>query len=278
MDKGIYGLDLIINLELQVDAYEQDRQKYWENQSETGNIDSAIDFDRAERFAKAVLMNAERLIPVQEIEGDLSSLQFEIRKFAEIDRQCAKISNLNLQREEKRKLLEEVRKEYQNPEAEDSPLRLVWERFMIGISWEAVGKIEEGALRIFQLYRLVLRFAPSISTQMFLSRLGRCYIWGFYPECIILCRAVIDTAFRDTITDEICEKHLGKTKNYQFKMLDRIQAALKEGIINEDIKKLTDIVRERGNKAVHYQPDITKDVWGTICDTVAVLERIAQKK
>lgn len=54
MDKGIYGLDLIINLELQVDAYEQDRQKYWENQSETGNIDSAIDFDRAERFAKAV--------------------------------------------------------------------------------------------------------------------------------------------------------------------------------------------------------------------------------
>jgi len=275
MDKGFYEYELINSLEGQIDLYEGDRQIHWENQSETGTIDSAIEFDRAERFAKAVLTNAEQLIPVQEIEGDLSSLQFEISKPTELDKQWDKILNLDLPWEEKRKLLGEVIKEYPNPEAEHSPLRLVWERFMIDISWEAVGKIEEGASRIFQLYNLVLRSQPSKPTQQFLARLSRCFIWGFDPECVILCRAVIDTAFKDRITPEICEKHFGKPRHkYDFSLSDRIQGALNEEIIDEDIAKKARTVKTRGDTAVHKQPNITKDVWGTICDTVAVLKRI----
>ena len=148
---------------------------------------------------------------------------------------------------------------------------------MIHISWEAVGKIEEGASRIFQLYRLVLCSTPSKSTQEFLGRLCRCYIWGFDPECVMLCRSVIDTAFKDSVAYEICEDHCGKPFRGGFSLSDRIFAALKEGIIDEDIAKKARTVKQRGNQAVHRQPSIT-NVWGNICDTVAILERITQNK
>ena len=35
--------------------------------------------------------------------------------------------------------------------------------------------------------------------------------------------------------------------------------------------------KTRGDKAVHNQPGMTKDVWGTICDTVEVLEKITRQ-
>lgn len=149
MDKGSYKYELINSLEIQINEYEGDRETYLGNQNETGTVDLAIDSDRAERFAQAVLKNTEQLIPVQEIDDDLSNLQYEINKPTELNKQGDKILNLDLPWEEKRKLLwEEVLKDYSSPKDEDSPLRLVWENFMIDLSWDAVGKIEEGASRI----------------------------------------------------------------------------------------------------------------------------------
>lgn len=260
-----------------IQNYEESRQKYWEN---LGGW-SAIEYDRAERFAKAVLKNSEQLIPIEEIDGDLSRLQCEINKFnkrSELDQKFGEIANSDLPSDKKTALICDVLKDYPpDPQSEDSPLKLVWERFAIHMSWEAIGKIEEGASRIFKLYNLVLRSTPSKSTQQFLGRLSRCYIWGFDPECIILCRAVIDTAFKACVTYEICKDHCGKRDRGSFSLKERIDAALKEGIIDEDIAKKAGTVRERGNQAVHRQPSIT-NVWGIICDTVAVLERITQTK
>ena len=222
---------------------------------------SATEYDQAERFAEAVLRNSEQLMPIEEIDGDLSKLQCEINKSTEeFDKRIADILNLDLPCDKKSALICDVLKDYPpDPRSEDSPLKLVWEKFIIVLSHEAIEKIEEGASRIFQLYNLV--------------------IWGFDPECVILCRAVIDTAFKDRITPEICEKHFGKPRHkYDFSLSDRIQVALNEEIIDEDIAKKARTVKTRGDTAVHKQPNITKDVWGTICDTVAVLKRITRGK
>ena len=272
-DKGFYDFDLNIKLETQIDLYEQDRQRYWEGLSGW----SAIGYERAERFAQAVLKNSEQLIPVEEIDGDLAKLQNEINEVPLWWKRIFDILSLDLPEDEKRKRLQELPQESPpDPQDDESPLKLVWERFIINMSWEAIGKIEEGASRIFQLYNLVLSSSPSKSTQQFLGRLSRCYVWGFDPECIILCRAVIDTAFQKSVDYDICKRHFGKRRNYDLS--DRIQAALNEKMIDEDIAKKARTVKERGNKAVHVQPGITKDVWGTIRDTVAVLERITQGK
>lgn len=277
-DRGCYNFDLNIKLATEIDSYEQDRQRFWEN---LGGW-SAIEYDRAERFAKAVLKNSEQLIPIEEIDGDLSRLQCEIKKFnkrSELDQKFGEIANSDLPSDKKTALICDVLKDYPpDPQSEDSPLKLVWERFAIDMSWEAIGKIEEGASRIFKLYNLVLRSTPSKSTQQFLARLSRCFIWGFDPECVMLCRAVIDTAFHENVTPDMCIKHPIEPNRPRFNLANRIYAARKEGLIDDDIEGKADKVRLRGNHAVHEQPGLTKDVWGTICDTVAVLERITQGK
>jgi len=276
--KGFYDIDLNDNLEGQVDFYEQGRQSYWEGLG----VWSAIEYDKAERFAKAVLKNSEQLIPNEEIDGDLSKLQNEtnrINRAQEIYKRAVDILLLDLPEDKKRNLLGDLFKEMPpDPQSEESPLKLVWERFIIDMSWEAIRKIEEGASRIFRLYTLVLGYTPSKSTQQFLGRLSRCFIWGFDPECVILCRAVLDTAFRDTVSDEVCEKRLDKRRRYNFTLNDRILAALNDGVIDEKTKKLAMKVKECGVKAVHYQPDITKDVFGTIRDTLTILEKLNATK
>jgi hypothetical protein len=138
--------------------------------------------------------------------------------------------------------------------------------------------MQEGASRIFRLYNLVLSTSPSESTQQFLTRLCRCYIWGFDPECVMLCRSVIDTAFNKKVTYKMCKKYPVEDNKSPFSLENRIEVALKEKFIDRDIAKKAHSIRLRGNTAVHKQPDGIRDVWGTICDTVAVLERITQKK
>lgn len=270
-----YEHDLPVYLGGAVDNYSQARKRHWEN---LGGF-SAIEYDRAERFAQAVFKNSEQLMAAEEMDGDLAKLQNEINEVDKIPLYGERLFDIlrsNLPEDEKRQRADELARQFPpEPQSEESPLKLVWERFIIDMSWEGIKKIEEGASRIFRLYTLVLRTTPSKATQQFLGRLSRCYIWGFDPECVILCRAVIDTAFRDVITDEICEKHFGKLRHkYDFSLSDRIQAALNEKIIDEDTAKKGRTVKELGTKAVHYQPDITQDVWGTITDTVAILERV----
>lgn len=281
-DKMFYEHDLQIQLEITVVNYKEGRQRYWENLSGR----SAIAYDQAERFAEAVLKSTGQLMSVEEVEDDLSKLQNEINKINRLPlywKRALDILSLGLPEDKKRERLEELAKEWPaDPQSEDSPLKLVWERFIIDMSCEAIEKIVEGASRIFQLYDLVLRSTPSKSTQEFLARLSRCYIWGFDPECVILCRAVIDTGFYDFVPDDICEKHrqfqIDTKGEHYYTLANRVKASFQEGIIDKEIKQKAFTIKERGDKAVHRQPGITKDVWGTIRDTVAVLETIAAKR
>ncbi|MCJ7730630.1 MAG: hypothetical protein MUO27_12260 [Sedimentisphaerales bacterium] len=275
--KGDYEYDLHLLLNGPIDTYEQDRKNYWAGKGPGYQIE----YDRAERFAKFVLEGVKNLTSAQKIDEDLAALQYEATKEDVIqERFDEKLRNIktykDLSKEEKEEIFQILKEFPEKPDSENSPLHLVWERFCIDLAWEAIDKMEKGANRMFNLYKLMLTFRPSRSTIGFLLRLSRCYIWGFDPECVILCRSVLDTALREKISPEICEKHFGR-RQFGFNLSDRIHAAAKEGLIDDATKSKTLKVKERGDKAVHYQPDITKDVWGTICDTVSVLEVLFSK-
>ena len=211
--KELYENDLANNVGTIVNEYENDRERFWASKGP----DYKIEYDKAERFAQFVLKGTENLANTQKIEEDMASFQYEATKENVAEKEfngksrsimkpgktpskeeIEKIKNLAL------KFIEELPEE---PRNENSPLRLVWERFCIDLGYEAEKKIDEGADRIFKLYRLMLSSPPSRPTIGYLLRLSRCYIWGFDLECIILCRSVLDTAFRDKISDDICEKH-----------------------------------------------------------------------
>jgi hypothetical protein len=279
---SFYEFDLIINLESIVGAYSDDRQFYWQTQENEKLGDVSIRFERAERFAEAILKNTEKLIPEKEIDEELSVFQDEFQKYLSRWERLAKmtvdefkdISKLPTQ-EEREAAIREINKGIpEDPDCKESSLHIIWERFVIDMSWDAIGKIREGALRIFKLYELMLKSSPSEATQKFLSRLTRCYVWGFDPECIIMCRAVIDAAFKDRIPNKICKKYFVENDSYDFTLSNRIVAAYKEGIIGKEIRVKAFDVKEQGDDAVHYKPDITKDVWETICLTLDVLKKI----
>jgi hypothetical protein len=269
-----YKFDLTNPLEGVIQEYENERERFWASKGP----DYQIEYDRAERFAQFVFKGTESLVNAENIEEDLANLQYEtekkniaIQEFNEESRKIVKPGKTPSKEEIEK--IKELAVHYlfdefpEDPRNENSPLRSVWERFCIKLSWKAMEKIKEGANRIFNLYNLVLSSPPSRPTLDYLSRLSRCYIWGFDPECVILCRSILDSAFRKKILDNICEDN---QFDYDLKM--GIDTAIEKGLINDKTGKLAHSVRIRGNKAIHNQPDATKDVWGTIRDTITVLE------
>ncbi len=237
-------------------------------------------YERAEDFAAAVFTGAETLIAPSQPDLQLEQELQRARHWPGYLRACfIRMLASNMGPEERERFFAQLRQEeVPAPEDEASPLRPVWERLCIDLAWEAISKGEEAVERIFELYGLICRTKPCPATQKFLAHLGRCYVWGFDSECVILCRAVLDTAFGDVVSDEVCEKHFGKRQPRQFGVKDRISAAWKAEIIDAGTKKLADAIIERGNKAIHYQPDITKKVFDTICETLKVLEKIYDRK
>ncbi|MBW8001019.1 MAG: DUF4145 domain-containing protein [Planctomycetes bacterium] len=237
---------LLALLETMIGNYESDRESDGEGKTQ---------YDQAERFAKSVLKISEQLIEIEPIDDDLGILKYEANNPQFFTPVFTADSPLD----------------------EESPLKLVWERFSIDLAWESVEKMTKGARRIFDLYKLVLDAHLSKPTRQFLARLSRCYIWGFEPECVMLCRSVLDTAFRENILDDICERHC-REKHVDFTLSNRIYAAFKEGLIDRNTRTLAQRIKRDGDNAVHYQPDITKDVFGTICDTLTVIEQLQKKR
>lgn len=282
--RGFYDYDLWIKLDTVIDLYEQSRDEYWNEsvtESEYGHANSI--YEQAESFAKAVLTGAEELMSPDREEADLRRLEQElqrVKRFAGYFLECAnRIWKSNKPEEEKIKLISELAKEHPpDPEDEESPLKMVWERLSIDLAWEAIDRIKQGPQRILDLYLLALGTRPSPRVQQFLTRLGRCYSWGFEPECVMLCRSVIDAAFGDTVDNAMCEKHPRESGKIGFTLADKIRAAYEEGLIDRRTQKAAERIRLRGNQAVHRQPDLTKDVLGTVRDTLAVLEKLSTRR
>jgi hypothetical protein len=307
-ESGLYrDYSLVAKLKEIVDFYKKNREEYWETGGDgewgtggDGDTDNGIDdawfiYDKAERLSKDIInssVNLSLLGTSEELESFRKDydeyIQLSIPKIKEniqkiynyelIHGKYVKIDTLeNL---EKCRLQAEPlrRKIPQKFDAEQFPLSLIEESISIKLSLDFLDKIDEGASRVMDLFRIAICLSPKKPTKKFLDRVSNCYIWGFDSECVILCRSVIDTAFRDKITYEICESTPGKRDdNRHFTLEDRIIAAFNKGYIDENTKNMAVDIRVRGNKAIHDQPDITKNVFETIKKTMIVIERLYEK-
>lgn len=282
-DKGFYDYDLWVKLDTVIDLYEQSRDEYWNSTLSQEDLVSANTiYHQTERFASAILVGAETLVSLDQTEADLRDLERELERvtrFPGYFSACVKrIWQSDKTPKEKMELISDIAEERPpDPDDEASPLKLVWERLSINLSWEALERIKKGTRRALDVYLLTLRERPSQAVQQFLARLGRCYIWGFEPECVMLCRSVIDNAFIEAVDDAMCERHPRKNGRAGFTLADRIRVAFEETIIDSRTRDIADQIRLRGNHAVHNQPDVTKDVLGTMRDTLRVLQSLNTK-
>ena len=271
-----YQFDLDVQLETAIDIYEQDRTQFWEESHDPEVVVARIAFSQAERIAEALLKSTDTVLLNDGLPGIETKLGGDRTIFLE------KLSTYRTA------ILDAYRANgLSPPPAElwrlemagrppDGPLKLVWERLCIKLAWDGVSSMRKGALRILDLWGFLLDIQPDTHALQFLRRVGRCFIWGFDPECIIVCRSTLDTAFRDAVSDNVCMSIYPnrKPEDRKFGLANRIVVAYKTQLIDKSTKKLAFSVKMRGDKAVHYDPHATKDVAGTIRDTIIVLKEL----
>ena len=272
-----YDFDLDHQLATVIDNYQQDRETFWQQQS----IESS-GFEQADAFARSFLEAAEDLV-------SRSASEEEPREIA--NQRRAYLQQFSNWRQEMQAALRGQFPEGQVPASilehindfllaerpgANSSLKLVWERLCIDLAWDAVkNRLTQGANRLLQLMGVCIDAEPSARVIQFLMRVSRCFIWGFNPECVILCRGVIDSTFRDAVSDAICIKHNEKPARYGFTLTNRIRAARAENLIGDDVEKAAWEVNTRGTKAAHYDPHATADVLGTIKDVLVIVQKLA---
>lgn len=156
-------------------------------------------------------------------------------------------------------------------------LSYVWAMLAMKFAEKVIGPLfDDGASRILRLWGLILSQPVSKSTAEFLKNVSRCFIWGFDTECVMLCRSSLDAAFRDAISDEVCVRHEEPGARYGYTLVQRIWAAYKEKCIDKTAKDAATRVNARGSKTVHEEPNVVKDVLGTVADTLTVINQLAK--
>ncbi len=84
----------------------------------------------------------------------------------------------------------------------------------------------------------------------------------------------MENAIENRVTYDMCEKYLGPPRSGYYSFKDRIIVAKRERILNDEIAEIATNIRLRGNTALHKDPNATKNIYGTITDTIRVISVI----
>jgi hypothetical protein len=149
---------------------------------------------------------------------------------------------------------------------------LVLEELAIGAAYAATDEIEEMAERCLEISDFALRYQPNEAVVRYLTRVGRCYVAGFFSECVILCRASVENGVRDAFDRRGIP--MTATPQGQSSMRARLDAAVMFGWLSPLAREHAATVWRRGNVAVHHDPNATYDVLGTIELSMVVLDEL----
>ena len=292
-----YEFPLITQLETCINIFCQDRDEYWQSRLDAEEWSRLKELRAdADRLASVIRKRAKSMLNV----GDLSELnaiyhanQCEIdsrrESFLDLIREKLKDSPDAL-----RQLIEDLNArqfppfEYDPYDIDsDEPMHLIGEAIAIADAFDAVSSIGERVNRILNLERVVCDVFrdvhPPEGCIRFLALVSRCYINGFDPECIVMCRSAMEEAFRTKVGDEHCERvtEPKRREDHEYSLSVRINASCAPA--NQLLANESEVIREawavkkRGDKVVHgYETDATRDAIGTIRSTLRVIDALSK--
>jgi hypothetical protein len=130
------------------------------------------------------------------------------------------------------------------------------------------------AERCLELARMALEISPGETVLRFLNRLGRCYIAGFFPESVVMCRAVLENAVLERFERE--GKPLPVPAPGKSEMRARLARAEDHGWLTRKQRTEAWSIWERESKAAHHDPAVTTAVLDNIRTTVELLAILYQ--
>lgn len=134
------------------------------------------------------------------------------------------------------------------------------------LAWRFATVTDEMASRCLELAELLIREHPGERVLRFLRRLGRCYVVGLFPESIIMCRGVLESVVDEAI------QIAGIASD--GKMRSRLDTLVSTGNLTVTARNNAWIVWQRGNTAIHNDPEAVGQPLETITMTIGVLREL----
>ncbi len=133
-----------------------------------------------------------------------------------------------------------------------------------------VGAEERAAFLIGRLaYRPLSQGAAA-----FLDRATRLYFWGFEPESVVMCAAVLETGYETRFTPLDMVKLQIRKERKQFEPYQYEFAAATLGVFSLEDKESARKLREARNDAIHNIPAVAMSAVDALARTAVLLLRL----
>lgn len=132
--------------------------------------------------------------------------------------------------------------------------------------------VADMASRCLELTRLPLRHEPNQAVRDFLKRVAQCYIFGFVPECAVMCRATVENAITERFA--IADLPLPATPQGKSPLRSRLAAGVKFRLFSQVTSDKAWIVWTRGSKTAHDDAHLLQTARDTVNLTVEVLDEL----
>jgi hypothetical protein len=114
--------------------------------------------------------------------------------------------------------------------------RLVEPQIRLDLARSQLSNMEDKAQRVVDLLAVMLEDQPSGRAAAYLQRVARCYIEGLDPECLVMCRAVLDSVFEEAVSTADVKGILPSERiGGSVQLAHRIEAAERLGRINKSV-------------------------------------------
>ena len=138
------------------------------------------------------------------------------------------------------------------------------------VAWRFATDNRAIAERCLQLADLALRQRPSERILRLLRRLGRCYVAGLYPETTMICRGVLENVVDDA---------LGRLQlTMSERMRDKLATLVTHGALSPERQRDAWTVWQRGNTAIHKDPEAVGHAFETIKLTMNTLVALSSSR
>jgi hypothetical protein len=126
----------------------------------------------------------------------------------------------------------------------------------INLGFEATDSLLHNAeIRAPILLQLLEERRLSNRARAFLDRATRLFLWGFDPETIIMCHAVLDAALESVLTDEQLWAKGFPKKGKWYSSDDRIKGAVAVGLLKPEDGLRAQWLRNLRNSSIHSVPN-----------------------
>lgn len=152
---------------------------------------------------------------------------------------------------------------------------LVKDCINIQLGYEAADELARKAeMRIPELLSLLAQRNLSEPSRAYLDRATKLYLWGFDPECVVMCHSVLEAALQDRLPDELVWSHGITKNNSSYTSEQRINAAAAEGLLDSQHRKICHDLRRARNDTLHNAPNISLDAKSAISHLATILDKL----